>query len=311
MMLIARVLVLALSSSARVAIRPSHSRVSSMTMMSSPGKLTAVDLCSEDVDRAVKFCQSCFGMDAIADEAAGGQARLQFPGDSTYLHITDGSKRPEHGLCEIVINCQDLQQVLTCAEVRGGSVVFGPETRTAGPSKIPDEAIGTVHETLEACIRDCDGNVFRLVQHADRAPTVARVVRQVSDLDQGKAFYSGALGLDVLRWRSNLQSKPMETSISMQVGSPSTVGTAEAVEAAPADAPAEAVVELIYRYNTDSVTRGEGMAGRITIAVPDVSVAVQEVRLAGVGSVSNEEATTADLLDPDGHPVRLTQLQAP
>jgi len=122
-------------------------------------------------------------------------------------------------------------------------------------------------------------------------------VYRASNLERSQEFYAEVLGMTVLRWRSNLQSTPMETSLTMQFGDPLAMVD-------PNGAPA--ILELVYPYDTQSVDAGEGGAGRLVVAAGDLPGVVEGVPSARGRVVdASPDGDTAHVADPDGFELKL------
>jgi predicted enzyme related to lactoylglutathione lyase len=278
---------------------------SELTMASTAPAIRAVDILTSDVQGLAVFYETCFGM-----ERAEGGAEIGFPGDSIRLRLVESeiaSFRVGEGFDAIAIYLPDVDMAANRAEVRGGSVIVPAAECTVGPSKIPDEPIGTKHVTYEALVSDPQGYRFRLIQRKEGPSRVAKVVYRVTDLEKSQQFYAELLGMTVLRWRSNLQSDPMEMSLTMQVGDPATLNGAAVLEEASAGA--SPVLELVYPFDTRKMDVGEGGAGRLTIAAADVADIATRTPSANAKTLHTDPAAgEARVQDPDGFEVRLVAL---
>jgi catechol 2,3-dioxygenase-like lactoylglutathione lyase family enzyme len=183
-------------------------------------------------------------------------------------------------------------------------VLAPPEECTVGPSKIPDEPIGTKHVTFESLVSDPQGYRFRLIQRAEGARRVAKLVYRVTDLEKSQAFYSELLGMSVLRWRSNLQSTPLDISLTMQVGDPAVLNGAAVLEA-EGNVPGQPVIELVYSYNTRKLDVGSAGAGRLTLAAAGASELATRAPSANGKLVDAAAEGGALVQDPDGFELRL------
>lgn len=274
-------------------------------MVGPPPAIRAVDIRTPDAHSLAVFYEACFGM--ARSRGADGCVELGFPGDSTRLRVVEGGAkfRVGDGFDAIALHLPDVDLVVDRVEVRGGGVVAPAAERTVGPSKIPDEPIGTAHVTYEAVVSDPQGHRLRLIQCAPGASRVAKVVLRVTDLEKSQQFYSELLGMPVLRWRSDLQSTPPSLSLTMQFGDPLALDGAAVLEQAQQSR--AAVLELVYPFDTRKMDVGEGGVGVLTIAAGgDVAEIATRAPSANGKLVRSDAATgAAHLQDPDGFEVRL------
>lgn len=273
-----------------------------------PG-IRAVDICTPDVQELAAFYEACFGMERTE---SAGVVEMGYAGDTVRLRLVEtpsDAYRLGEGFDCIALSLPDVSAAVSLAEARGGRVTTPLAPYVVGPSKVPDEPVGTTHETLEAQLSDPQGYSFRLIQREGASPSVAKVVLRVTDLERSSAFYSGLIGMSVLRWRSNLMSVPPSMSLLMQLGDPSVLSGAPVLEQSAGSSPPSAVLELIYPYNTRKMDVGEGGAGRLTIAAAgahDIATRAPS----GNGKVVRTAPGDADaeVEDPDGFRVRLVDL---
>lgn len=274
-------------------------------MAALPPAIRAVDIRTQDAQSLAVFYETCFGM--VRSQGTDGCLELGFPGDSTRLRVVEGGAnfRVGDGFDAIALHLPDVDLVVDRVEVRGGGVVAPAADQTVGPSKIPDEPIGTAHVTYEAVVRDPQGHRLRLIQCAPGASRVAKVVLRVTNLEKSQQFYSELLGMPVLRWRSDLQSTPPSLSLTMQFGDPLALDGAAVLEQATQCR--AAVLELVYPFDTRKMDVGEGGVGTLTIAAEgDVAEIATRAPSANGKLVRSDPATgAAHLQDPDGFAVRL------
>lgn len=285
-----------------------YARTRVLAMAEPVPAIRAVDICTPDVQSLAVFYEACFGMQR---SEVSGCVEMGFAGDTTRLKLVEtpsGAFRVGEGFDSIALSLPDVGLVVDRVEARGGQVITPPTPHTVGPSKVPDEAMDVTHETLEALITDPQGYRFRLIQRDGTSGHVTKVVLRVTDLEQSKAFYSGLLGMSVLRWRSNLSSSPPSTSLCMQIGDPAVLNGAAVLEESPLSELSAAVLELIYPFDTRKMDVGEGGAGRLTIAASDVhDLATRAPSGSGKLVRSVPGAGDAEVRDPDGFEVRLVK----
>lgn len=238
-----------------------------------------------------------------------GCIEMGFAGGATRLKLIEAPAaafRVGAGFESIALDLPDVGAAVAGVAAAGGTVILPPEQCAVGPSKIPDEPVGTTHATLEALVSDPQGYRFRLIQRAGGASRVAKVVLRVTDLELSRAFYAELLGMSVLRWRSNLMSTPPSTTLTMQIGDPAVLNGAPVLEEAESAPHAPAVLELIYTFDMRKTDAGEGGAGRLTLAAAGVHDIATRAPSALGTVVENAPGGTAALLrDPDGFEVRL------
>lgn len=294
---------------ARPSERLASSRAPARSRVRMAGPIRAVEVCTSDVDKLASFYEACFGMSRKADSADLKCAEVGYEGDDVCLKVVErDSFRIGEGLGAIAVYADDIDQVAGRVEVRGGMVLAAPQKCTVGPSKIPDEPKGTVHETYEALVADPEGYRFRLIQRAGSPGKIVKVVLCVTNLEHSTEFYSELLGMRVLRWRSNLSSDPMSTSLTVQLGEVGAIAEGVVLEAAPDDAPKSALLELQYPFNTRKIDVGDGGAGRLTIAAAEAGSKAQRAPSA-YGELIDGPGASGDtrLRDPDGYELLLVE----
>jgi lactoylglutathione lyase len=123
---------------------------------------------------------------------------------------------------------------------------------------------------------------------------VLHTMIRVGDLDRSLAFYTGVLGMKLLR-RQDYPDGRFTLAF---------VGFApEAVEAA---------IELTHNWDTPSYELGNGF-GHVAIEVPDAAAACDEIRRRGgkvvreAGPMKHGATVIAFVEDPDGYRIELIQ----
>jgi lactoylglutathione lyase len=123
---------------------------------------------------------------------------------------------------------------------------------------------------------------------------VLHTMLRVGDLDRSLAFYTGVLGMKLLR----RQEYPDGRFTLAFVGF-----APEAVEAA---------IELTHNWDTPSYEPGNGF-GHVAIEVPDAAAACDEIRRRGgkvvreAGPMKHGTTVIAFVEDPDGYRIELIQ----
>jgi lactoylglutathione lyase len=123
---------------------------------------------------------------------------------------------------------------------------------------------------------------------------VLHTMLRVGDLDRSLAFYTGVLGMKLLR----RQEYPDGRFTLAFVGF-----APEAVEAA---------IELTHNWDTPSYEPGNGF-GHVAIEVPDAAAACDEIRRRGgkvvreAGPMKHGTTVIAFFEDPDGYRIELIQ----
>jgi lactoylglutathione lyase len=117
---------------------------------------------------------------------------------------------------------------------------------------------------------------------------------RVKDLDKSIAFYTGALGMKVLRKRDVPEGKYTLAFVGYGDEEDSTV------------------VELTYNYGHPGYNIGDGF-GHLAVGMPDVTKACEAMRRTGVkitrepGPVKFGTTVIAFVEDPDGYKIELVQ----
>jgi lactoylglutathione lyase len=123
---------------------------------------------------------------------------------------------------------------------------------------------------------------------------ILHTMLRVGDLDRSIAFYTGVLGMKVLRTTDRPEQKYKLAF----------VGYGDESEGA--------VLELTYNYGVDEYELGTAY-GHVAIAVPDASAACQAVRTKGgnvtreAGPVKGGTTVIAFVQDPDGYKIELIE----
>jgi lactoylglutathione lyase len=123
---------------------------------------------------------------------------------------------------------------------------------------------------------------------------ILHTMLRVGDLDRSIAFYTGVLGMKVLRTTDRPEQKYKLAF----------VGYGDESEGA--------VLELTYNYGVDEYELGSAY-GHVAIAVPDAAAACQAVRTKGgnvtreAGPVKGGTTVIAFVQDPDGYKIELIE----
>ena len=123
---------------------------------------------------------------------------------------------------------------------------------------------------------------------------ILHTMLRVGDLDRSIAFYTGVLGMKVLRTTDRPEQKYKLAF----------VGYGDESEGA--------VLELTYNYGVDGYELGTAY-GHVAIAVPDAAAACQAVRTKGgnvtreAGPVKGGATVIAFVQDPDGYKIELIE----
>ena len=123
---------------------------------------------------------------------------------------------------------------------------------------------------------------------------ILHTMLRVGDLDRSVAFYTGVLGMKVLRTTDRPEQKYKLAF----------VGYGDESEGA--------VLELTYNYGVDEYELGSAY-GHVAIAVPDPAAACRAVRAKGgnvtreAGPVKGGTTVIAFVQDPDGYKIELIE----
>lgn len=123
---------------------------------------------------------------------------------------------------------------------------------------------------------------------------ILHTMLRVGDLERSVAFYTGVLGMRVLRTTDRPEQKYTLAFVGY------------------GDESAQAVLELTYNYGVDRYQIGDGF-GHIAIEVPDAAAACADVRAKGgavtreAGPVKGGTTVIAFVQDPDGYKIELIQ----
>ena len=120
---------------------------------------------------------------------------------------------------------------------------------------------------------------------------------RVGDLQRSIDFYTGVLGMQLLRRSENPDYKYSLAFVGYEGN------------------PAQAEIELTYNWGTTSYELGTAY-GHIALAVPDVAAACAKIKAAGgnvtreAGPVKGGTTVIAFVADPDGYKIELIQRAA-
>ena len=123
---------------------------------------------------------------------------------------------------------------------------------------------------------------------------ILHTMLRVGDLDRSIAFYTGVLGMKVLRTTDRPEQKYKLAFVGY------------------GDESQGAVLELTYNYGVDEYELGTAY-GHVAIAVPDAAAACQAVRTKGgnvtreAGPVKGGTTVIAFVQDPDGYKIELIE----
>jgi lactoylglutathione lyase len=123
---------------------------------------------------------------------------------------------------------------------------------------------------------------------------ILHTMLRVGDLDRAIAFYTGVLGMKVLRTTDRPEQKYKLAFVGY------------------GDESAGAVLELTYNYGVASYDLGGGY-GHVAIEVPDAAAACAAVRAKGgnvtrdAGPVKGGTTVIAFVQDPDGYKIELIE----
>jgi lactoylglutathione lyase len=121
---------------------------------------------------------------------------------------------------------------------------------------------------------------------------------RTGNLERAIAFYTGVLGMKLLRQRDYPDGKFTLAFVGY------------------GDEAQEAVIELTYNYGVESYDLGAGF-GHIAIEVQDAAQAVEEVRRRGgkvlreAGPMKHGTTVIAFVADPDGYKIELIERRRP
>lgn len=123
---------------------------------------------------------------------------------------------------------------------------------------------------------------------------ILHTMLRVGDLERSVAFYTGVMGMKVLRTTDRPEQKYRLAFVGY------------------GDEGSQAVLELTYNYGVDRYQLGDGF-GHIAIEVPNVATACAEVRAKGgtvtreAGPVKGGTTVIAFVADPDGYKIELIE----
>lgn len=121
---------------------------------------------------------------------------------------------------------------------------------------------------------------------------------RVGDLQRSIAFYTGVMGMELLRTTDRPEQKYRLAFVGY------------------GDESKGAVLELTYNYGVDRYDLGAGF-GHVAIAVPDVGAACAAVKAKGgtvtreAGPVKGGSTVIAFVRDPDGYAIELIETPRP
>ena len=123
---------------------------------------------------------------------------------------------------------------------------------------------------------------------------ILHTMLRVGDLQRSIDFYTGVLGMHLLRTSDNPEYRYTLAFLGYEAN------------------PAQAELELTYNYGVEQYDLGSAY-GHIAIGVPDARAAVERIRAAGgtvtreAGPVKGGSTVIAFVEDPDGYKIELIQ----
>lgn len=150
-----------------------------------------------------------------------------------------------------------------------------------GASLLPDEDEKQLYPARYARLQDPWGMSLEVVEDASApaAPCCAKLVLKVLDLEDSVQFYSHALGLQLLRRRSNVNNRPAEASLMARLVSSllsllsSRLSRVVAVQGASSET-SGVVLELVYDYATEALDLG-GAYQHVSLSLPSLSLSLR------------------------------------
>jgi catechol 2,3-dioxygenase-like lactoylglutathione lyase family enzyme len=200
------------------------------------------------LSRSVSFYEKVLGMKVVKhDDSGAGSAHLAFAADSKSGVELVGTAAPlirGDAFVGIGVTKKDAPACMLSAEQNGGKIVRPFAEYGYGASIIPDEDEMVIIPVWYGCIEDPDGYLIEVTE-GTRAEPLRKVILNVLDLDETVAYYTQTAGMNLLRRRSNVNSKPKQASMCSFVSFEATEeeGT---------------MLELVYNYATERLTLGNG-----------------------------------------------------
>lgn len=242
--------------------------------------------------------------EALGMSEAGGGLSFGAADACAVLQLEAGEGGAEDSLLGVSFHVPKVADACAACEAAGGKVIFGAKDVEIGPSMVPDEPVETTTLATIAALEDPCGRGVALVQKR-RSDGFFGVSLRVEDLEQSVEFYTSALGMQLLRKRSNL---PEEASISAYLG----------YNAGDEEKDGGAVLELRYEYGDDALTEQKPFRAMVLTcadignASKGIQSALEEMGKtedgAGRAKVVEEASGKITLLDPNGYEVRVVDM---
>lgn len=259
-------------------------RSSSAPLSMGMGDISKVSFKVSNLQKSLDFYTKAVGMELLSRDDDGGKVALSF-GGSVALELEESKAAADEkvkgdGFYGIGVGFPNAQMVCDAAAEEGGSVVFPFGEYSHGASLIPDEDELKQYPVSYGRVSDPDGYIVEVVNEFRTEPFM-KVMLNVLDLDEAIEFYTKGVGMNLLRKRSDVNSRPKKATFVGYVGA----GEKEA------DKP---FIELIYKYATDKINVGSCL-NAISLEGCDKQIAVQAGGILGESSVR----------DVTGYPLQL------
>lgn len=259
-------------------------RLNRMSLDMGVGDISKVSFKVSNLQKSLDFYTKAVGMEVMSRNDDEGRVALSF-GGSVALELEESSAAADDklrgdGFYGIGVGFPNAQMVCDAAVDEGGSVVFPFGEYSFGASLIPDEDELKQYPVSYGRVSDPDGYIVEVVNEF-RAEPFMKVMLNVLDLDEAIEFYTKGIGMNLLRKRSDVNSRPKKASFVGYVGAGDSEG----------DKP---FIELIYNYATDKVNVGSCL-NAISLEGCDKQSIVQ------AGGVMEESG----IRDTTGYPLQL------
>lgn len=230
----------------------------------------------------------------------------------------DDDDEEELGYKGISINISKLDaiDVYNSIDKYGGTVVANIADHAYGASIIPDEDDLKQFPVRYGTINDPDGFAIELVEISSKTNSIGtatsrsssgdgdaiieKIIKKVRinviELEETVSFYEDILNMQLLRRRSNVNSKPKDASMISYIGTDSEE--------------TDSIIELIYSFSTDKLDIDSRFMSITINATSDALNAIKDniikYKFSSDRVISSTD-TSITLLDPNNYTVIITQ----
>lgn len=194
--------------------------------------------------RSIEFYEQVLGMKILQRDAKTNSVQLGYNDDSKsgIELLESGAIDKGDAFVGIGVTAIDAFSFVRKSEQFGGKIIRPFDEYGYGASIIPDENEMVINPVKYGCIEDPDGYLIEVTEGI-RSEPLRKVILNVLDTEETVGFYIEKLGMNLLRRRSNINSRPKHASICSFVSYEDTEDKGT-------------MIEFVYNYAVDRLNMG-------------------------------------------------------